>query len=161
MALLSLLSMAAIKKTFKGLLKQPLFYVALALLAVGGGTYAYLRYSTNQQVNAAVKGADAKATIDTYETIGEAEAALEPHEQKAEIKAEQTRKGYENARRKVYTAPQPERTNLASPLIVRTLNDLERMSRERDADRVPDAEVQGNGTGVQGRASRPASSDND
>lgn len=156
---ISFFSIMGIKRAFSGLLKQPLFYVALALLAVGGGTYGYLRYSTNKQVEAAVAGADANATIETYDTINDAELALEPLEQKAEQKAEDTRKGYNDARQKIYQAPQPEREARASALIVRTLNDLERMSRDREAGRVPDAQVQGNGTGVQGSPEGPVAAD--
>jgi aspartate oxidase len=145
------------KGFFGTLMKSKLFYIALAVLAIAGGTYGYLRHSTNKQVEAAVTGADASATIATYQTKEEAEAALQPHVEKAEQKAEQTRKDYDNVRRQVYRAPAPVREAAAPRIIVDALNDLERLSREREAGGVPDAEVLGSRTDVQGNASRPAS----
>jgi hypothetical protein len=38
-ALRAFFTITGFKKSISGLLKQPLFYVALAVLAIGGGTY--------------------------------------------------------------------------------------------------------------------------
>lgn len=131
-----------IKGFFKGLFKSPWFYVALAFLAIGGGTYLYLNHSTKQQVNQAVAHADDQATIDTYHADDKARQMLQPLDEKAEQKAAQTRKDYEHARQNVIAAPTPERQGSAPPLIIGTLNDLDRLSRSReDADGVPTSEV--------------------
>ena len=123
-------------------------YVILALFALAGGTYAYLNHSTNQQVAAAVKGSNAAATIQTYQTKDAAEAALVPLQQKSAEKAAQTQKDYEHVRRIIYTAPQSDRQAQAPRLIVDTLNELERLSRTRDESPVPAPDVHPSGTGL-------------
>lgn len=141
------LTVAALKAKalFGKLLKSKWLYIILAVIAIGGGTYAYLNHSTNQAVASAVANSDAKATIDTYKTRDQAEAALIPLNEKAEAKAEQTRKDYQHVRQQVYSHSAPERSQIAPPLIIDTLNDLERMSRSReDTDGVSDAEVRPN-----------------
>lgn len=138
----TLFTLASIKKHLTGLLKQPLFYVALALLALGVGTYVYLDHQTKQAVSSAVQNADSNATIATYQTKEEAEDRLIPLEEKAEQKADQTRKDYAHVRTTIVTATPSSRDAQAPRILVDTVNELERLSRQReDSDRVPDAEV--------------------
>jgi hypothetical protein len=65
----------------------------LALLAVGGGTYFTLNHWKNQAVSTAVAGADANATIQTYRTKDQAEAALVPIQEKEQAKADPDSEG--------------------------------------------------------------------
>lgn len=116
-------------------------YVILAVLAIAGGTYLYLNHSTKQQVAAAVKNVNADATLQTYATKDAANSRLVPLQQKSAEVAAQTQKDYEHVRRNIYTAPQADREAPAPRLIVDTLNDLERLSRTRDPDSVPVADV--------------------
>jgi anionic cell wall polymer biosynthesis LytR-Cps2A-Psr (LCP) family protein len=132
-ALGAFFTVAGFKKSISGLLKQPLFYVALAVLAIGGGTYAFLNHSQNEAVKTAVAGADASATIKTYQTKDQAEAALVPLQEKEQAKAAQTQKDYTNVRTIIVTAPAPQRNAQVPRLVIDTLNDLERVSRERNA----------------------------
>jgi hypothetical protein len=125
-------TLANIGKHLKGLLKQPLFYVAAALLAVGVGTYFYLDHATNKAVSTAVAGADSAATIKTYQTKDQAEAQLAPIREKEQQKAAQTQKDYTNVRTVIVTAQAPQRNAQVPRLVIDTLNDLERLSRARE-----------------------------
>lgn len=138
-----LFTLAKIKAAFTGLLKQPLFYLSLALLALGVGTYFYLNHATHEAVKTAVAASDQNATIKTYQTKDEAENRLVPIQQKEQAKAVQTAKDYEHVRTIIVTAPASSRTAQAPALIIDTLNDLERVSRERNAaSAVPQPDVQ-------------------
>jgi hypothetical protein len=141
-ALAAFFTIAGFKKSITGLLKQPLFYVALALLAVGGGTYFTLNHWKNQAVSTAVAGADSKATIQTYQTKEQAEAALAPIQEKEQAKAIQTAKDYTNVRTVIVTSQAPQRNAQVPRLVIDTLNNLERVSRERSAaSAVPQPDV--------------------
>jgi disulfide bond formation protein DsbB len=141
-ALSAFFTVAGFKKSISGLLKQPLFYVALALLALGGGTYFTLNHWKNQAVSTAVAGADANATIKTYQTKEQAEAALVPLQEKEQAKAAQTQKDYTNVRTVIVTAQAPQRNAQVPRLVIDTLNNLERVSRERNAaSAVPQPDV--------------------
>jgi hypothetical protein len=141
-ALRAFFTITGFKKSISGLLKQPLFYVALAVLAIGGGTYFTLNHWKNQAVTTAVAGADANATIKTYQTKDQAEAALVPLQEKEQVKAAQTQKDYTNVRTIIVTAPAPQRNAQVPRLVVDTLNDLERVSRDRNAaSAVPKSDV--------------------
>lgn len=130
------------KKAISGLLHQPLFYVALLLLAVGTGTYFYLNHQTNQAVKAAVANADSTATIQTYKTKEEAEGRLVPLQEKEQQKAEQTQKDYAHVRTTIVTAPSSSRDAQAPRILVDTVNELERLSRSREnPSPVSDADV--------------------
>lgn len=131
-ALRAFFTLTGFKKSISGLLKQPLFYVALAVLAIGGGTYFTLNHWKNQAVTTAVAGADSNATIKTYQTKDEAERQLVPIQEQEQRKAEQTQKDYSNVRTIIVTTPAPQRNAATPRLIVDTLNDLERLSRNRD-----------------------------
>jgi hypothetical protein len=141
-ALRAFFTVTGFKKSISGLLKQPLFYVALAVLAIGGGTYFTLNHWKNQAVTTAVAGADANATIKTYQTKEQAEAALVPLQEKEQAKAAQTQKDYTNVRTIIVTAPAPQRNAQVPRLVIDTVNDLERVSRERNAaSAVPQPDV--------------------
>lgn len=130
------------KKAITGLLKQPLFYVALLLLAVGTGTYFYLNHQTKEAVKSAVANADSTATIQTYQTKEEAEGRLAPLQEQEQRKAAQTQKDYAHVRTTIITAPSSSRDAQAPRILVDTVNELERLSRSREnPNGVPDAEV--------------------
>lgn len=135
-------ALANLKKEFAGLLKQPLFYLSLALLALGVGTYFYLNHATHEAVKTAVANSNQNATIQTYQTKDEAERRLAPIAEQEQRKAEQTQKDYANVRTTIVTAPPSSRDAQAPRLLVDTLNDLDRLSRDRaNAGSVPDADV--------------------
>lgn len=146
---------------FRGLFKSIWFYVALACLALGVGTYFYLKESTANQVEQAVTNANQGATIKTYQTREEAEAAFADRVQPIEKKAEQTRRDYQNVRNQVQQRPQSERQAAAPPLLIDTLNELDRLRSTRDEGAVSDAPVSGVGTGVSGRSSRSTAANRD
>lgn len=133
--------LAKIKKAFSGLLKQPLFYVALALLALGVGTYFYLDHAQNKAVATAVANNNSKATIQAYQTKDQAEAQLVPIQAKEQAKTAQTQKDYTNVRTVIVTAQAPQRNAQVPRLVIDTLNDLDRLSAARDASAVPVADV--------------------
>lgn len=141
-ALRAFFTVAGFKKSMTGLLKQPLFYVAIALLAIGGGTYFTLNHWKNQAVTTAVAGADSAATIKTYQTKDQAEAQLAPIQEKEQAKAIQTAKDYDHVRTVIVTAPSPQRNAQVPRLVIDTLNDLDRLSRSREeSSGVPNPDV--------------------
>lgn len=145
LALKAFFTVSGFKKSMSGLLKQPLFYVALALLALGGGTYFYLNHVTNQAVKTAVAGADSKATIQAYQTKDQAEAQLAPIQQQEQAKAAQTQKDYSNVRTVIVTTPAPQRNAQTPRLVIDTLNQLDRLSESREqSSAVPNAAVHSN-----------------
>jgi len=152
---------ASIGGFFKGLVKSVWFYVALAVLALGVGTYFYLKESTANQIEQAVTNANQGATIKTYQTREEAEAVFADRVQPMEQKAEQTRRDYQNVRNQVQQRPQPERQAAAPPLIIDTLNELDRLRSARDEGAVSDAPVSGDRTDLSGRSSRTTPADRD
>lgn len=151
-----------VRNFFSNLFKSPFFWAGLLILAVGTGTYFYLKDDKAQAVTEAVAGADQQATLDTYRTKEEAEAALQPYVDRANQKQIQTIKEYEIVRREIHTYPEQDRQAYASPVILGTLNNLERMSRGRENEnRVPDAQLPSTVAGMQSSAEGAASSGND
>jgi hypothetical protein len=135
-------TVAKLKGAFTKVTKSPITYVILLFLAVGAGTYFYLNKSVNNQVEAAVKGADSAATIKTYETKQKVDEATAVVDEKFERRRVATQKEYHNVRTTIIQAAPADRDAPASPVILDTLNRLERMRvGEPSTDRVPDAEV--------------------
>ncbi len=126
---------------FKNLLSSKWLYVALAFVALAGGTYLYLKHDKKEAVAAATTGANQKATnvaLGTQAAVTDRQQAVE---QKFIILREQTIKDYSNARATLNAAPADERQAPAPRLIIDTLNDLDRLRSARDPLAVPDAEV--------------------
>jgi hypothetical protein len=141
-ALRAFFTLTGFKKSISGLLKQPLFYVAIALLAIGGGTYFTLNHWKNEAVTTAVAHADEHATIQAYQTKDQAEAQLAPIQAQEQAKAIQTAKDYDHVRTVIVTTQAPQRNAQVPRLVIDTLNNLERVSRERNvASAVPQPDV--------------------
>lgn len=115
--------------------------VLALILAVGAGTYFYLDKSKDDAVEAAVEGANDKATVETFKT----ETIIRDRTVKIDIDMdalrEQTIKDYENARSEIAAAPVEAREEPVPDLVIDTLNSLSRMHEARRENRVPDTEV--------------------
>jgi len=111
------------------------------LLAIGGGTYFYLNHQQEQAVEAAVETADAKATIQTYETKEIINTRTIEVDRRFDDLQRQTIKDYSNVRNQIETAPVEEREAQAPALLVDTLNQLDRMRQQRRTGGVPDTDV--------------------
>ena len=106
------LSLIKVKSFFKKLFTSPWFYVVLAFIAIGVGTYFFLQDNKEQAVAEAVTQADSKATIQSYkakETVTERTQVIDD---KFDALAAQTTKDYANARAQVEVAPAEERDAL-------------------------------------------------
>jgi predicted ribosomally synthesized peptide with SipW-like signal peptide len=118
----------------------PAIAVAL-LLAIGGGTYAYLNHQTHEAVKTAVTQSDSKATIKTYQTNDAINARTQEIDRKADDLRNQTTKDFTNARNHVQAAPPQDRNAQAPALLIDTLNELDRLRSSRDAGGVPDPQA--------------------
>jgi citrate lyase gamma subunit len=118
----------------------PLAIVTL-LLSVGAGTYFYLNHQQEQAVAAAVKTADDKATIQTYETKEIINTRTIEVDRRFDDLQRQTIKDYANVRNQIEAAPVEERDAQAPALIIDTLNELDRLRQRRNEGGVPDADV--------------------
>lgn len=121
---------------FKKLFTSPWFYVVLAFIAIGVGTFFYLKHDKNEAVEQArteaTEQADTKATLQSYEAQAETTNRTRQIDQDYQIKREQTAKDYANARNTVQTAPVEDRDARASPVIIDTLNELDRLHLQRE-----------------------------
>lgn len=129
---------------FGGLLKSPWFYAALAFIAVGTGTFFYLKHDKENAVEqatiTATENANTNATIRSYETQGEITERVIVIDQNYAAMREQTAKDYANARSTVQNAPVEERDAQAPALLIDTLNELDRLHQARRPDRVHQSE---------------------
>jgi anionic cell wall polymer biosynthesis LytR-Cps2A-Psr (LCP) family protein len=139
----SLFALDKIKDVAKKVTRSKWLYVFLFVAAIAGGTYFYLNHSTNQQVNSAVKNVNANATIKTFETKKKIDDATAVVDEKFERRRAATQKEYHSVRTTIIQAPSSDRDAPASPVVLDTLNRLERMraGEQPDAGGVPDAEV--------------------
>lgn len=121
----------------------PAAIVAL-LLAIGGGTYLYLKHQTSEAVTSAVEKAGASATIQTYQTNDQVSGAYDIIDQKADATERQTIKDYQYVTYRIDAAPAEQKDAAVPPIIIDTLNELDRLRALRDAGPaggVSDAEV--------------------
>jgi hypothetical protein len=125
----------------KRIVKSPWFWAMLLVVAVGGGTYHYLKNDKKEAVATAVKGADQAATAKTLETEAKVFDRQQAIEHKYTILHEQTVKDYSNARATLSAAPIDERQAPAPRIIVDTINNLDRLRAGRDQTTVPDTQV--------------------
>lgn len=126
---------------FKALFKSPVFYVVLAFIAIGGGTYLYLKNDKKEAVAEAVQHADSEATVRTYKAKERVSQKAQAIDDRFDALATQTAKDYAHARAQIDVAPTAERDAQAPALLIDTLNQLDRLRGERDANAVPDADV--------------------
>lgn len=135
-----MISIGGVKRIFAGLLKKPAFWIIVSLLTIGGGTYFYLRHSTNQQIETAVAGSQANATIDAYQTEREVHEGEQAIDDRYDNLARQTQQEYRNVRTIIQQAPAEQRQAPVPPLIIDTLNALDRV-RPASPVSVSDSEV--------------------
>lgn len=118
----------------------PAAIIAL-LLAIGAGTYFYLNKQTDEKVETAVEQADMRATNQTLETASEVQNATATIDVKMDQLRNQTIRDYQYVQSRIESAPVEQRQAPVAPLIIDTLNDLDRLREARGADRVSDAEL--------------------
>lgn len=126
---------------FKRILKSPWFYVVLAFLAIGGGTYFVINNWKDDAVATAVQGADQKATTVTLDAKDRINTRTQVIDVKMDGLRNQTTKDYTNARATLQAQPQAERDAPAPRVIIDTINDLDRLRSTRDAPATGDADV--------------------
>jgi hypothetical protein len=118
----------------------PAGIVAL-LIAVGAGTFFYLKHQTNTLVNTAVTGANQKATNATLQQAQEISDAKAAQDQQTIRIIVQTTKDYANVQQRIDHAPVEQRQAPVPPLVIDTLNELDRLRQARDADGVAATQV--------------------
>lgn len=138
---ISLPTWAAAKLFFKSKKFLIPFATLLLLGAIGGGTYAYLKHSTHEAVQTAVKAADSNATIKSYQTKDIITTRAAEVDRKFDRLHDRTTQDYTNARSHLETAPSEARDAQAPSVIVDTLNELDRLHGERDEGGVLDSDV--------------------
>jgi hypothetical protein len=111
------------------------------LLAIGGGTYFYLNHQQKEAVTAAVEAADSNATIQTYETKEIINTRTIEVDRRFEELQRQTIEDYNNVRNQINNAPPADLASPAPPLLIDTLNELDRLRQQRRTGGVPDADV--------------------
>lgn len=113
-----------------------------AAIAVGGFLYWQNGNLFDEVVDAKTENHDQKATIQSFETKDKTNEANAKIDDAFEQRQTITQKEYVHVRTIIHDAPVESRTRQADPLIIDTLNGLERMSRggETTSDRVPDSD---------------------
>lgn len=115
--------------------------IVLLLLTIGAGTFFFLRHQTDALVESAVSGANQQATNTTLQQaqqISDEKAALDQQTIRIIV---QTTKDYSHVEQRIQSAPAEQRQATVPPLVIDTLNELDRLRRDRDADGVAASEV--------------------
>lgn len=133
-------AMAKIKGFLAGLLKSPYFWAALLVVGIGAGTYFYLKHSTNQQIEAAVENSQSEATIDAFKTQDGISFGEQEIDQKYDQKKQKTTEEFNHVRNIIQAAPVEQRQAPVPPLLIDTLNNIDRMHAGGPVP-VPDTEV--------------------
>lgn len=111
-------------------------YVALAFAALAGGTYLYLKHDKESAVDQATviatEKANSTATIQSLEAQNTVAGRAAAVDTAYIILREQTAKDYANARNTIEAAPVEDRDAVASPVIIGTLNELDRLHEQRE-----------------------------
>lgn len=138
-------ALAKVGSFFGRVVTSPWFYAALIVIAVGTGTFFYLRWDKENAVEQAT--VTATTTANQTATVASLEAQTETQQRTQVIDRnytrlrEQTAKDFTNARNFVETQPVEERDAQAPRVLVDTLNELDRLRQGRaDANPVLDAE---------------------
>jgi uncharacterized protein HemX len=141
-----LLPVGAVAKVggfLKGVVTSPWFWAVLVVAGLGTGTYFYLKNDKKEAVAAATTSADQNATTKSYETDRTVADRTKPIDQAYQQQHDQSIKDYAHVRETITAAPQDERDAQAPALLIRTLNELDRLRalRNSDPDTVSNAEV--------------------
>lgn len=115
--------------------------IVLLLLSVGAGTFFYLRHQTSELVSSAVSGADQKAsnaTLQQAQQISDEKAKLDQQTIRIIV---QTTKDYSHVEQRIQSAPAEQRQAPVPPLVIDTLNELDRLRQARDADGMAASEI--------------------
>ena len=129
---------AAILSGIGRVFKSPWLWAVLLLVGVGGGTYWYLKDDKRDAVedaeNRGAQDANNQANEETRDVENAIEAATDKIIADNARLREQTAKDFERVRGRIETASQQEREAPVAPLIVDTLNELDRLRANRDGD---------------------------
>ena len=138
---------ATIANWFGKLFRSPFLWAGLLLVGAATGTWWYLTSDKKE----AVQKAEEKGASDANNRANEETRAIEDKLEQAtdEIIAdnarlrEQAAKDFERVRGQIETAPPEQREEHVAPLIIDTLNELDRLRADRDGntDAVRDAKV--------------------
>lgn len=111
-------------------------YVALAFIAIAGGTAYYLKHdkenAVNQATTSATEKANTTATVKSLEAQNTVAGRTAVVDTAYVVLREQTAKDYANARNSIETAPVEERDAPAPRVIIDTLNELDRLHQQRE-----------------------------
>lgn len=121
---------------FKTVISSKWLYVALAFIAIAGGTFYYLKNdkadAVDQATVTATEKANSTATIQSLEAQTKVTDRVVVVDRDYLAKREQTAKDYANARNTIETAPVAERDAPAPRLLIDTLNELDRLHQQRE-----------------------------
>lgn len=123
-------------------------YVALAFIAIAGGTAYYLKHDKERAVDqatiSATEKANTTATVQSLEAQNTVAGRTSVVDTAYVVLREQTAKDYANARNSIEAAPVEERDATAPRVIIDTLNELDRLHQQRehpDSVHYPEAPV--------------------
>lgn len=127
-------------------LKSKKFIIGLIVIAligaVGFGTYKFLNRQVDDKVELAVGKANDDATIQTYETQGQIDTRTIIIDAQMDRLREQTIRDYSNVQNQIQFAPADQKAAPVPPLIIDTLNSLDRLRNDReDKGGVPEPDV--------------------
>lgn len=121
---------------FKTVVSSKWLYVALAFIAIAGGTFYYLKNDKENAVDqatvTATEKANTTATVKSLEAQNTVAGRTSVVDTAYVILREQTAKDYANARNSIETAPVEDRDAPASRVIIDTLNELDRLHQQRE-----------------------------
>ena len=136
MALPAIPALAKVGTFFGKVFSSKWLYVALAFIAIAGGTFYYLKNdkanAVDQATVTATEKANSTATIQSLEAQTKATDRGAAVDREYIAKREQTAKDYANARNTIDTAPVAERDAPAPRLLIDTLNELDRLHQQRE-----------------------------
>lgn len=117
-------------------LKSKKFIIGLIVIAligaVGFGTYKFLNRQVDDKVELAVGKANDDATIQTYETQGQIDTRTIIIDAQMDRLREQTIRDYSNVQNQIQFAPADQKAAPVPPLIIDTLNSLDRLRNDRE-----------------------------
>lgn len=127
-------------------LKSKKFIIGLIVIAligaVGFGTYKFLNRQVDDKVELSVDKANNDATIQTYETQGQIDTRTIIIDAQMDRLRDQTIRDYSNVQNQIQFAPADQKAAPVPPLIIDTLNSLDRLRNDReDKGGVPQSDV--------------------
>jgi hypothetical protein len=132
--------LTALKVFFASNKLKVIIALVAAAIAVGGFLVWQNHWLFNKAVATKVENHDQNATIKTYETKTKVDEASAVIDQQFAKKHEQTQKEYIYVRQNVQQAPAQDRNAPASPVVIDTLNGLDRLHAHAEGG-VPDPNV--------------------